>query len=58
MSLTPTRHGNWRVINGELVDLDAIDPRALPEPPADAGPEGEDSPPPIHSRFWRNATED
>lgn len=36
---TPTRHGNWHMVNGQLVDLDAAPaPAAAPE----AAPESRD----------------
>ena len=36
-TLTPIRHGNWHVIDGQLVDLDEVQPQlnnppAVPEP--------------------------
>lgn len=31
---TPTRHGNWHVIDGQLVDLDSTPPPVTTLPPA------------------------
>lgn len=41
MSMTPTSHGAWRVIDGQLVDESAKPvpkPRAMPTPPAASKP--------------------
>lgn len=35
---TPTRHGNWHMVNGQLVDLDR-QPKRSPKPARETKPE-------------------
>jgi len=57
---TPVHHGNWRVINGELVDMDQVPaaPTTTQETPADAEKQGEDSPPISRPRRRGQTSED
>jgi len=54
-NLTPTRHGAWRVIDGQLVD-ESEQPAAAGIPPADPAEAGGDAAAPGANRVLQQST--